>query len=151
MRPVVLAAPLCPCAALGQRILSADGKTGAYELVESVFGARPETPGCGHRASGPHITQEFDRTLGRPVFVFRIRVEPDNDRCMNLDRQPLEVKSDGLDLWRPETTVCRPKWGIYRCLASKGDLRDEDIRFDRFCIAKENSGSGCGNSPDEPQ
>jgi hypothetical protein len=25
----------------------------------------------------------------------------------------LEVKCGGLDLWRPETTVCRPKWGIY--------------------------------------
>jgi hypothetical protein len=41
-----------------------------------------------------------------------------------------------IDMWRTGTTFCRPKWGIYRSLNSPSFLRDEDVRFDRFCIAK---------------
>jgi hypothetical protein len=39
-------------------------------------------------------------------------------------------------LWRTGTTFSRPKWGIYRSLNSQSFLRDEQVRFDRFCIAK---------------
>ena len=41
-----------------------------------------------------------------------------------------------LDLWRAGTTFVRPKWGIYRSLANAAALRDEQVRFDRFCLAK---------------
>jgi hypothetical protein len=39
-------------------------------------------------------------------------------------------------MWRNQTTFVRPKWGIYRSLNSPGYLRDEDVRFDSFCLAK---------------
>jgi hypothetical protein len=45
------------------------------------------------------------------------------------------AKSD-MDLWRKGTTVERPKWGIYRSLKDPEQLRDEQVKFDRFCIAK---------------
>jgi hypothetical protein len=41
-----------------------------------------------------------------------------------------------IDLWRNGGEFVRPKWGIYRSLSSKEYLRDEQIRFDGFCLAK---------------
>ncbi len=48
----------------------------------------------------------------------------------------LTYSTPDLDLWRKGTTVMRPKWGIYRSLKHAGELRDEQLRFDDFCIAK---------------
>ena len=50
--------------------------------------------------------------------------------------QLLAYSNGDLDMWRPGTTFVRPKWGIYRSLNSAQYLRDEDVRFDRFCLAK---------------
>ena len=41
-----------------------------------------------------------------------------------------------IDLWRFGAEFVRPKWGIYRSLNSKEYLRDEQVRFDQFCLAK---------------
>ena len=41
-----------------------------------------------------------------------------------------------IDLWRFGAAFVRPKWGIYRSLKSQAYLRDEQVRFDRFCLAK---------------
>ena len=48
----------------------------------------------------------------------------------------LSYSKNNIDLWRTGTTFSRPKWGIYRSLNSASYLRDEQVRFDRFCIAK---------------
>jgi len=48
----------------------------------------------------------------------------------------LSYSSDHFDMWRNQTTFVRPKWGIYRSLNSPTYLRDEDVRFDNFCLAK---------------
>jgi hypothetical protein len=47
-----------------------------------------------------------------------------------------DYSNNDLDLWRKKTTVMRPKWGIYRSLKDAGDLRDEQVRFGGFCLAK---------------
>jgi hypothetical protein len=253
---------LCAPALFAQTtFLTADGQTDSYTLIQNVLGAGPETPDCSHPSFGHHITQAMDTDLNKPVFVFHIHVTPDNDRCINFDRQRLEIKTEGpspaavkaflndhmvfrwkfklpvgfqsspnfthihqikagdgdnaapiitltprkgspdmiqiihnggssggslgtvksipiapflgvwveayekvtfsptgsysivikrlsdgatlltysnsnLNMWRTGTTFCRPKWGIYRSLLTASDLRDEDVRFDRFCIAK---------------
>lgn len=44
--------------------------------------------------------------------------------------------NSNLDLWRTGTTVVRPKWGIYRSLNHAEQLRDEQVLFDDFCLAK---------------
>ena len=41
-----------------------------------------------------------------------------------------------IDMWRVGTTTIRPKWGIYRSLDNAQELRDEQVRFNNFCIAK---------------
>src|SRR5262249_55303261 len=53
----------------------------------------------------------------------------------------LSYSNNNIDMWRTGTTFCRPKWGIYRSLLSQSVLRDEQVRFDRFCIAK--GGDNC--------
>jgi hypothetical protein len=254
--------------AQGPVILTADGQTDTYTLINNKLGAGPETPDCSHTAFGPHVTQALDNDLARNVFVFHIHVTPDNDRCVAFDRQRVEIKSDGsspayvkaflgdtvnytwkfkldaafqpsthfthihqikagdgsdadaplitltprkaspdvleiihstgtspgvnlgtvkstplapflgiwveateritfgssgfgstgsysltlrrlsdgavllsysnnnIDLWRTAATFCRPKWGIYRSLLAPTDLRDEDVFFGNYCLAK---------------
>src|SRR5581483_5664786 len=58
-------------------------------------------------------------------------------------------QNTGLDLWRAGTTVVRPKWGIYRSLNDSIDLRDEQVRYDRFCLAKGND--DCVSDQESPE
>jgi len=82
-------------AVFAQTVLTADGRTDAYTLINNAFGGTAEeTPDCSHPSFGPHITQSFDAALNRWVFDFNIHVTPDNDRCINFDRQRLEIKTN---------------------------------------------------------
>lgn len=79
-----------------QVVLSADGPGETYELITSVLapGQKPiETPDCNHVSFGDHIDELFDEELNTNVFRFYIHTEPDNDRCINFDRQRNEIKS----------------------------------------------------------
>jgi hypothetical protein len=249
--------------AAAQVSLRADGPGNTYELINNVLGGTAEeVPDCSDPAFGRHITEAWDDTLGKYVFFFHIHVTPDNDRCINFDRQRNEIKTYGpsptyvkglygdfcsyrwkfkldalfqpspnfthihqikagdgsdsdspiltitprtsspdhieliytaptglsgsgtkataplsgfkgqwveafeqvrytsngtyqltlqrvsdaavllaytnsnLNLWRGDATFNRPKWGIYRSLISSNYLRDEQVRFADFCIAK---------------
>ncbi|MDF2188175.1 DNRLRE domain-containing protein [Paraflavitalea sp. CAU 1676] len=74
-----------------QTTLSADGPGNTYELIESKgFGV--ENPDCVHGTFGPHVTEVFDNTLNKYVFVFHSHAEADNDRCTNFDRVRMEIK-----------------------------------------------------------
>ncbi|MDT0557041.1 heparin lyase I family protein [Ichthyenterobacterium sp. W332] len=76
--------------------LKADGPGNTYELINSVLapGHNPiEAPDCSHEAFGEHIDEFFDSELNDNVFRFHIHVLPDNDRCINFDRQRNEIKS----------------------------------------------------------
>ncbi|MBC9798203.1 hypothetical protein [Sinomicrobium weinanense] len=48
----------------------------------------------------------------------------------------LSYSSPDVYLWREGMTFCRPKWGIYRSLDKASYLRDEEVRFADFCLAK---------------
>jgi len=48
----------------------------------------------------------------------------------------LSYQNSNIDLWRTGTTFVRPKWGIYRSLNNREYLRDEDVLFQGFCLAK---------------
>ncbi|AOW17708.1 hypothetical protein LPB03_09655 [Polaribacter vadi] len=93
-----------------QTLLSADGTTDTYTLINSVL-ANPnrdvvEVPDCNHNDFGKHITQDFDNQLNKNVFLFHIHVTPDNDRCkagVN-DRQRNEIKTYGDS---PENLIAR--------------------------------------------
>ncbi len=74
--------------------LNADGPGNTYELLSAVLGGTPyEVPDCAHGDFGRHITEEWEEELQSHVFVFHIHVTPDNDRCINFDRQRNEIKT----------------------------------------------------------
>lgn len=76
--------------------LNADGPGDTYELITSVLapGFNPiEAPDCSHEAFGKHIDELFDSDLNTYAFRFFIHTAPDNDRCINVDRQRNEIKT----------------------------------------------------------
>jgi len=82
--------------ASGQVVLDADGPGNTYDLINSVLapGYNPiETPDCNHAVFGEHIDEYFDNELNANVFRFYIHTTPDNDRCINFDRQRNEIKT----------------------------------------------------------
>jgi hypothetical protein len=70
-------------------VMSADGSSQTYQLLGQAFSI--EVPDCGHMV--PHITQENDDELHKPVFVFALHVALDDDRCGAKDRQRTEVRN----------------------------------------------------------
>lgn len=100
--------------------LNADGPGDTYELITSVLapGANPiEAPDCSHEAFGEHIDELFDADLNTNVFRFFIHVDPDNDRCINFDRQRNEIKTydkspDNLLGTEDETVVYKWKFKL---------------------------------------
>ena len=80
-----------------QTVLNANGPGSTYELINSVLapngGDVVENPECVHPEFGRHIAEVWDNELNQYVFEFYIHVTPDNDRCINFDRQRLEIKT----------------------------------------------------------
>ena len=79
-----------------QVVLDADGPGETYELITSVLapGHNPvEVPDCSHPDFGRHIDEEFDADLDSYIFRFFIHTSPDDDRCINFDRQRNEIKT----------------------------------------------------------
>jgi hypothetical protein len=67
-----------------------------YEFINSVLAPGYnviEAPDCSHESFGRHIDQFFDNALNKNVFRFHIHTTPDNDRCINFDRQRNEIKT----------------------------------------------------------
>lgn len=76
--------------------LDADGPGNTYELINGVLAPgynAVENPECAHPSFGRHIAEVFDATLNKFVFEFYSHVAEDNDRCINFDRQRVEIKT----------------------------------------------------------
>ncbi len=77
-------------------VLNADGPGNTYELINNVLAPgynAVENPECAHPAFGRHIAEVWDAELNSYVFEFYMHVTPDNDRCINFDRQRVEIKT----------------------------------------------------------
>ncbi len=88
----LLASPII----LSQVILEADGPGSTYELINSVLAPgynAVENPECVHPEFGRHVAEVWDSVLNKYVFEFYMHVTPDNDRCINYDRQRVEIKT----------------------------------------------------------
>jgi len=90
----------CSLLANAQTVLTANGTTDTYTLINSVLApgyTAMETPDSFHPAFGPHITQVYDATLGKSVFKFWIHVSETNElqdiSTGSTDRQRNEVKT----------------------------------------------------------
>jgi hypothetical protein len=83
-------------ASYSQVVLEANGPGETYELINSVLAPGynvVENPECVHPEFGRHIAEVWDTELNQYVFEFYIHVTPDNDRCINFDRQRMEIKT----------------------------------------------------------
>jgi hypothetical protein len=76
-----------------------------------------------------HIVQEVTYWTGGGHYYIHV-TRLDNGQTLLL------VDKSNVEMWRPDNSFVRPKWGIYRSLNDKAALRDETIRFDSFCFAK---------------
>jgi hypothetical protein len=74
----------------GQAFLNADATGDAYARIQSK-GFDYEVPDCVHPVR--HIFEQYDSTLKKNVFAFNIHRSVDNDRCINFDRQRVEIKT----------------------------------------------------------
>ncbi len=102
-----LLAIFCSKQTYAQVVLEANGPGSTYELINSKLapGATAvESPDqcASHPSFGRHIAEVFDAMLNQFVFEFYIHVPTtfpvvsstaDNDRCLNFDRQRVEVKT----------------------------------------------------------
>jgi hypothetical protein len=52
-------------------------------------------------------------------------------------KELMTYANNNIDLWRDNTSFCRPKWGIYRSVKSPQYIRDEDIKFADISIQKQ--------------
>jgi hypothetical protein len=75
-----------------------------------------------------HIVAEYTCELGGK-FHLRIKAKESEEQLMTLT-------NNNIDMWRNGNSFLRPKWGIYRSLNDKGNLRDENVYFNNFCLAK---------------
>lgn len=48
----------------------------------------------------------------------------------------MNYSSSSMQIWRSGAGYYRGKWGIYRSLKNRNQLRDEIVQFDNNCIAK---------------
>lgn len=109
-----------PLSLAAQALLQADGPGNTYELINSILAPGydvVENPECVHPEFGRHIAEVWDSELNRYVFEFYIHVTPDNDRCINFDRQRIEIKTydaspDNLIGVSGETVVYKWKFRI---------------------------------------
>ncbi|MEI8087627.1 MAG: hypothetical protein WCG93_15565, partial [Paludibacter sp.] len=93
---LMLLSTILPQYILSQALLEADGSGNTYELINSILALgydAVENPECVHPEFGRHITEVWDADLNQFVFEFNIHVTPDNDRCINFDRQRMEIKT----------------------------------------------------------
>jgi MYXO-CTERM domain-containing protein len=93
-------------AAHARNLLRADGPGGTYELIRTAY--TTELPDCGHMV--PHITEEMDGELGRPVFVFHAHVNQDDDRCGGSDRQRTEIRARATDIVAQNGETVHYRW-----------------------------------------
>jgi hypothetical protein len=85
-----------PQKSFSQTALDADGPGNTYELINSILAPgynAVENPECVHPEFGRHIAEVWDADLKQYVFEFYMHVTPDNDRCINFDRQRVEIKT----------------------------------------------------------
>lgn len=75
-----------------------------------------------------HITVEYTcATAG--TFQILIRRKDSNQPLMT-------YTNNNLEMWRTGNSFQRPKWGIYRSLNNRVNLRDENLYLNNFCLAK---------------
>jgi hypothetical protein len=94
-----------------QTHLRADGSSNTYGMLESFLGGNSlELPDCAHNV--PHIFQGNDGMLNKQVFFFDSHLAQDNDRCMNYDRQRIEITTYQSQLYGGHGETVSNSWNF---------------------------------------
>ncbi|MVT10312.1 T9SS type A sorting domain-containing protein [Chitinophaga tropicalis] len=136
------------------QIKAGDGDDGAPLITLTPRAGSPQklqviyTPGSGLSGGGEKANAPLSSFKGVWVDVTeKITYTSAGSYQLTIKRVSdgvtlLTYTNNNIDMWRSETTFCRPKWGIYRKLVD--GMRDEQVRFADFCIAEGNA--TCGSS-----
>lgn len=81
-----------------QAFLNANGPGNTFEEITNAFAPGNDTscvedPQCIHPQYGRHVAEVWDAEQGKYVYEFYMHVAIDNDRCINFDRQRVEIKT----------------------------------------------------------
>ena len=112
-------------------------RSASPDRVEIIYTAPTGLSGSGTKATanlsnfkGQWI-EAFEQTLYATNGSYQLTLRRVSDGVVLLG-----YTNNNLNMWRGDATFNRPKWGIYRSLNSSNYLRDEQVRFADFCIAK---------------
>jgi len=85
-------------------------------------------------------TMELDLIKGHWVEVTEV-IDHSNKGSYSIEitkvsngSQLFKYNNDNIDMWQDGSNFSRPKWGIYRSLKRKEDLKDEMVLFNSFSI-----------------
>jgi hypothetical protein len=81
-----------------QAFLNANGPGNTFEDITNVLAPGMDTsavedPQCIHPSYGRHVAELWDTDQAKYVYEFYMHVAVDNDRCINFDRQRVEIKT----------------------------------------------------------
>jgi len=75
-----------------------------------------------------HIVVEYT-CENNGIFHMRIKTKDNGQQLMT-------YTNNNLEMWRTGNEFMRPKWGVYRSLNDRDNLKDEFVLFNNFCLAK---------------
>jgi hypothetical protein len=120
-------------------IMTITPRSASPERLEIIFTAPSGLSGSGTKTTAPlapfkgEWIEAFERALYTTNGLYELTLKRMSDGALLLS-----YTNNNINLWRGDATFNRPKWGIYRSLNSPSYLRDEQVRFADFCIAKGN-------------
>jgi hypothetical protein len=118
-------------------IMTITPRTASPDRVELIYTAPTGLSGSGTKTTAPlsgfkgQWVEAWEQMRYASNGTYQITL-----RCLSDGVTILAYTNNNLNLWRGDATFNRPKWGIYRSLNSTNYLRDEQVRFADFCIAK---------------
>lgn len=111
-------------------------ETGGKDVIEIRYAAVDKSEVVARydnlqAVQGVWLTAYCRATFGDNGSLYYSVTKPDGTEILHLDMQNVQM-------WRSGNTLMRPKWGIYRSLLDKSNLRadEEVVRFANFMINK---------------
>jgi hypothetical protein len=128
----------------GSPIFTFTVRKGSPDQFQMIFTAPSGGSGSGTKAQAP-----LSNFRGVWVEAF-VQLKSADSGFINAsvkrlsDGQTLISWNSGtIDTWRSGNNYNRGKWGLYRSLNSKSDLRDETALFADWCVTEASGGSDC--------
>jgi hypothetical protein len=123
------------------QIKAGDGDAGAPIITLTPRFGNPDKMEVIHTGSSKASSQgkltEVDLALFKGTWVEvteQLHYDTKGTYSISIKRisdgkELLTYSNNNIDLWRDNTSFCRPKWGIYRSLKSPDYIRDETLKF----------------------